>query len=182
MSSAWKLVRSALHLEEKESLLRLLKEVYELDRQNRDFMDARFVVNGRSESIEPYKRRIDHALSPDPLSNPNGKISVAAARKAVSDYRKASRDLAGALDLMLFYVECGTEFAAEYGFGEEPYFASLEGIFAALLKELPRLDAALRSEYWDRIDSLIERAGAIGWGYPDTLRSLLEHAPVRTKR
>jgi hypothetical protein len=114
------------------------------------------------------------------LSNPNGKISLATARKAVSDYRKASRDLAGVVDLMLFYVECGTEFAAEYGYGEEPYFGSLEGMFAAALKDLPHVDATFRSECWDRIDSIIDRAEAIGWGYQDNLSGLLEEAQVRS--
>ena len=59
------------------------------------------------------------------------------ARRLIREYQKATSDISGTLDLMLHYVETGTEFTNTYGDINEPFYNSLvsvlqdfcEGIF-----------------------------------------------------
>jgi hypothetical protein len=50
------------------------------------------------------------------------------ARHLIRDYRKATKDTVGTLDLMLHYVETGTEFTNTYGDINEPFYNSLESV------------------------------------------------------
>lgn len=50
-------------------------------------------------------------------------------RKAISDYKKASGDEVGVLDIMVYYVEMGTKFTLEYGDIYEEFYDSLESMF-----------------------------------------------------
>jgi hypothetical protein len=55
-------------------------------------------------------------------------------QKAIRDYQKATNDPTGTLDLMLYYFECGTEFATMYGYGDEFFFESLDEMFTQAVR------------------------------------------------
>ena len=64
------------------------------------------------------KRRI--ATYPDRLSK--RRVSVRDAAAAIVEYRRATGDASGTVDLMLTFIEVGTEQAADLGYGDEAYF------------------------------------------------------------
>jgi hypothetical protein len=39
---------------------------------------------------------------------------------------------------MVHYVECGTEFAVQYGYGDEAFFESLDAMFTQVVKTLQK--------------------------------------------
>jgi hypothetical protein len=51
-----------------------------------------------------------------------------AGQHAVKAERGEPRDAAGTAELMLTFVERGTGFAADLGYGDEDFFSSLEGM------------------------------------------------------
>lgn len=53
-------------------------------------------------------------------------ISVREANAAITQYRKATGDPVGTTDLMLSFVEAGTEQSADLGYGDHGYFTALE--------------------------------------------------------
>ena len=69
----------------------------------------------------------------EPWKN-NQQISLKDAKKAISDYKKATNDTISLIDLMVCYVEYGTEFLCEFGDIYEQYYYSLESVFSNALK------------------------------------------------
>jgi hypothetical protein len=103
---------------------------------------------------------------PDPLSR--HPISLRDANAALAEYRRSTGDVAGGIDLMITFVEAGTEQALDLGVGDEDYFASLEHKLDAIARSLPVLSSAQRTAAMARLARLRERAaGKIGWGYGD---------------
>lgn len=92
-----------------------MKDLFELSADNRNFLAARLLVGDREEGGQslsvsgPYRQRIHDAFY-DNGGWPRGKLRLADARKAIRDYRKATSDVVGTMNLMLAYVETGTEF------------------------------------------------------------------------
>ena len=170
MAQKWSKLKKALSQESSQSLLKLIKELYDLRPENRAFLEARLVPE--AVDSETYRRRVEDAISPDPLSRKD--ISIAAARQAVREYERAVTDAALVADLMLYYVECGTWFATDLAYGEVRYFRSLERMFAEMLEKLEDVDESARGALIQRIENTIHRAGRTGWGYQDELRDQFE--------
>src|SRR5689334_11242652 len=72
-----------------------------------------------AEALEPYRKRIIVQFFPP---RGFGKLNLREARQAIRDYRKATSDLAGTLELMMTYVENGTAFTREYGDISEGFY------------------------------------------------------------
>jgi hypothetical protein len=92
------------------------------------------------------------------------------ARKAIREYRKATGDIPGTIELLLVFCETGAEFTNEFGDIDERFYDSLgRGLddLCELVKEQGR-------EAWEavreRLDKLVEDTEGIGWGYADDIR------------
>jgi hypothetical protein len=81
----------------------------------------------------------------------------------------ATGDLAGTVDLLLEFVEAGTEQAADLGYGEDTYFAALERKVRDVVQSLDALPEADCRAAIARLVKLGEYQGTIGWGYCDFL-------------
>lgn len=171
--SKWKMLRSSLQEQSKPDLLSLVKDLYELRRENRTFLEVRFLSD--QDSMEALRRRIAEALSPDPFSSRD--LSLRAGREAIRDYRRAVGDPQGMVDLMLLYVESGTEYSSDLGYGNGPFFDSLESMFTAALKELFKLDESEREGPLARVHRILDLAKNLGWGYGDALEAALLQSP-----
>ena len=131
---SWKNIRSVLKEASREELLSLVGDLYRLRTENQDFLNARFIKDGHI--LAPYKDAIEQYISPaEPWKHP---VKLSLARKAISDYRKAVGDPEGLAELMLFYAECGVSFTLEFGDIDEPFYNSVNRVFADGLKTLKR--------------------------------------------
>src|ERR1039457_4011355 len=88
--------------------------------------------NDRSKQLPVYRQFVADCLWPDPLRK-RAKVQIAEAKRAISQYERATGDAAGTAELMLTFVEQGTGFAADLGYGDEDFFSSLEGMLARAL-------------------------------------------------
>ena len=103
----------------------LVKDLYDHAADDRDFLEARCQVEGGgSAALEKYRRKIIEQFFPRYGSGIE-KVKLGEARKAIRDYRKATGNLAGTLELMLTYVESGTQFTCECGDMDEGFYKSL---------------------------------------------------------
>ena len=68
-------------------------------------------------------------MAPDEPWKKSQQISIKNAKKAISDYKKATNNIFGIMDLMLFYVECGNDFKI-IGFISSNYSRLLDTIHA----------------------------------------------------
>jgi hypothetical protein len=87
----WTDVKAKLASFDRAGLLGLVQDLYAAHTDNRTFLHTRF---GLGENIlEPYKQTIDRWLWPDAFRKQD--TSVAKAKQAISNYKKAVGDSAG---------------------------------------------------------------------------------------
>lgn len=168
-SATWAEVKKHLKSFDEHQILDLIKGLYELSRENKHFVGARF---GRAdgESLDAYKREIAECLNPS-IDDP---IDLRRGRKAISSYKKAApEDLEGHLDLMLVYVESGNSFTMDYGDIDEPFYDSLCSMMSSIQKLAQKVgidahaDCAVRLKVMDDMPD-------IGWGYSDWLAEVTD--------
>jgi hypothetical protein len=121
-SPGWAELKIRLDTFDRKGLLGLVHDLYEASEGNRRFLQARFLSSAAA--IEKYRRLILAAVFPDPLSQRPIRLRDAIA--AITEYRRSTGDVAGSVDLMLTFVEAGTEQAVDLGYGDDAYFSALE--------------------------------------------------------
>ena len=165
-SVKWTDAKKVLASKDPKELLALIKDLYSLNQQNKTFIQTKYSL---IDPIKPYKEIIGECISLD-YKKP---INLSGAKKAISQYRKAVGNSKGILELMVFYVECGNDLTCEYGDIDEPFYCSLESMFNNALRALVESDEETIDEYLPRLQTIVENAQGIGWGYYDTIADLL---------
>lgn len=155
----------------KPALLALVKDLHDSSPENRRFLQARLQAKQPGgTAAEPYRRLIVEQFFP---ARGFGRLKLGEARKAIRDYRKASGDLPSTVELLLTYIENGTEFTRQFGDINETFYDSMESagneLRTLLLGEGSHVYAPLRERLL-RLESL---ADGIGWGYGDFIRDLV---------
>jgi hypothetical protein len=89
------------------------------------------------------------------------------ARKAIRDYRKATGNLPGTVELLMTYVENGTRFTHEYGDIDERFYDSVESALEELAALLRGEARGLYPQLRDRLDRVEKMTEGIGWGFHD---------------
>ena len=133
----WSDVKARLETFDRKGLVSLLKDLYDARVDNRRFLHSRLTPG--SLAIEEYRRLVADAIYPDPFSK--RQVSVRDAAAAIVDYRRSTGDVSGTVDLMLTFLEAGTEQSADLGYGEEAYFQALQIRLDAVVKEFDSLPA-----------------------------------------
>jgi hypothetical protein len=138
----WGAVRKKLELLDRAGLVALVHDLYDANAASRRFLEARFLSS--STSLEKYRRLVVDAVYPDPFSR--RQVSVRDATMKITEYRRSTGDVAGMVDLMLTFLEAGTEQAADLGYGDESYFGALERKLDAVANSWPDLPSHIRDE------------------------------------
>ena len=81
----WRDVKTKLEGYDRAGLLKLLKDLYELNGANHAFLNARLSLGAAP--LTPYKNTISRWIAPDVTKGQD--ISVVRAKRAISDYKKA---------------------------------------------------------------------------------------------
>ena len=171
-SASWKDIKTVLSQQSIPDLLKLIRDLYALRPEVKDFLHARFLTSEKT--LAPYKHTIQQSLSPDVIHGED--IELSRGRKAISDYQKATKDAIGTLDLMTYYVECGTQFTVDYGDIDEGFYESLESMFTQVVKRLQHSDQKTINRFLPRLRGVVRQAHGIGWGYYDAISETLEAA------
>jgi hypothetical protein len=167
-TTGWQNIHRQLDDWSKPALVTLVKDLYDASPDNRDFLLARFQADEDiGAALEKYRHKIVEQFFP---AHGDGKLKLAEARKAIRDYRKATGNLTGTIDLMLTYVENGTEFTHEFGDINESFYNSLESVLTEMAQLLMREGTELYPRFRERIRRLATLADGIGWGYGDAVR------------
>ena len=163
--SNWTQVKAVLTQQQPGDVLKLVADLYRFSNDNRAFIESRLLPD--SANLDHYKKIISAALYPDVDKDRPVRLSVG--KKAISDYRKASKDSLGTLELMMHYLEQGNEFTAEYGDMDAPFYTSLCSMLDRILSTLEDQTPAIQDQYIPRLEQVVLRSGNIGWGYHDFL-------------
>ena len=154
---------------DRAGLLGLVQDLYAADKNNQAFLHARFGLGG--DVLAPYKARIDRWLWPDVARNQW--TSVATAKKAIADYKKAVGQPEGLAELMVFYCEQAAGFSKEHGLQDSGYFDALVRMFEQALKGSDTLPARQRDAMLNRLDAVRRSSHNFGYGVGYELDNLL---------
>lgn len=172
--AAWSAARKHLADWDKSALLDLVKDLYGASAANRDFIQARCQSSESGGAVlETYRRKIIVQFFSKSLVGV-GPLKLGEARKAIRDYRKATGNLAGTAELLLTYVESGTEFTRQYGGIDERFYNSLESALDELAALLLGKARAMYPQLSERLTQVNLMANGIGWGYGDRVFEVVE--------
>jgi len=151
------------------ALLGLIQDLYTASKENQAFLHARFALS--EDVLTPYKATIHRWVCPDVMRNQD--VSVAKAKKAISDYRKAVGRPEGIAELSVFYCESCVELLQFCGMDNEGYFSALVRMFAQALGTIQKLDPELQDQFLGRLDDVMREGHNWGWGVGDAMEILM---------
>lgn len=169
---SWGDVKVKLADFDRTGLIGLIQDLYAANKDNQAFLHARFALGG--DVLKPYKATIARWLWPDVFKNQD--TSVAKAKKAISDYKKAMGQSEGLAELMVFYCEQAAGFSHEVGLEDEAYLDALVRMFEQALKAIAVLPNEQRPTLYARLDKVRRTSHNFGYGVGDDMDDLLvEH-------
>jgi hypothetical protein len=169
---SWSDVKGKLADFDRPGLIGLVQDLYAASKDNQAFIHAR--LNLGEDVLKPYKEAIDRWLWPDVFKNQD--TSVAKAKKAITDYKKASGTADGLAELMVFYCDRASGFSCDVGLDDEAYLSALVRMFEQALKAVATLPETQRPALWTRLQMVRDRSHGIGYGVGEDMdASLTEH-------
>lgn len=168
-SPNWSEVKTRLADFDRSALLGLIHDRYSASKDNKTFLHVRFALGG--DVLKPYKATLDRWLFPDGFKNQDP--SVAKAKKAIAEYKKAVGSTQGLAELMVFYCERAARFSDEFGLQDEGYFDALVRMFEQALKTIASLIDPQRPALWRRLDEVRTVCRNFGYGVSDDMGDLL---------
>ncbi len=161
----WTDVKAKLASFDRRGLLGLVQDLYALHKDNRTFLHARFGLG--EDVLESYKETIDRCLWPDAFRNQH--TSVAEAKQAISNYKKAVGEGTGLAELMVFYCERAVGFCSDVGYEDESYLTALVRMFEQALSVAHSLPADSRETLIARLDRVCSIGRTVGYGVGDDM-------------
>ena len=168
----WTDVKAKLLTLDQIAMVKLVQDLYAANKDNQVFLHSRFGLG--EDPLKPYQVTISRWLAPDIYRNQT--YSVAKAKKAISDYRKAVGHPEGLTELMVHYCEEGFAFTQDVGLDDEGFLDSLVRMFVQALKGALALPEDKREVFLDRLSDVRVRSRDIGWGVGDDLQALWSRA------
>ena len=165
---AWSDVKANLADFDRAGLIALIKDLHSLSRDNRVFLDARLGLG--ADPLMPYKKTISRWISPDVVRGQD--ISVAKAKKAISDYRKAIGLPEGVAELSVHYCEAAASLLSYCGMDDVGYCSALVRMYAQALDLATALPEAEREVMLDRLDAVRAAMTNVGWGVEEEMNEL----------
>ena len=155
-------LKKTLEKFDKKELIGLIIELAKLKKYNMEWLEIEFQKpEGLPELLEYYKKKISKALDSNDFT---------AAKKAITDFKKASPDRENLIDLMIYYVEQGTEITLDCGDMYEDFYTKLENVYIDAIKLLNEWgDTRLIEKFKPRLEMLVNKTEDVGWGYHDVL-------------
>jgi hypothetical protein len=173
-SPSWSDVKGKLTDFDRAGLIGLVQDLYAASKDNQAFLHARFGLG--DDVLKPYKATIDRWLWPDVFKNQD--TSVAKAKKAIADYKKAVGQPEGLAELAVFFCERAVGFSNDVGLQDEGYFDALVRMFDQACKAVSAFPENRRRELWGRLDAVRRLGQNLGYGVGDDMDDLLAaHAP-----
>lgn len=170
-SGGWSAIRPHLAAWDTPALLALVKDLYDAAAENRDFIQARCHVGASGgEALEKYRRKIVEQFYP---ARGEGKLKLGEARKAIRDYRKATGNLPGTVELLMTYVENGAQFTYEYGDIDERFYDSVESVLDELAILLRGEARDVYPQFRNRLAVVEQMTDGIGWGFHDFIADVV---------
>ena len=165
----WSDVKTKIADLDHAGLIGLIQDLYAANKDIQIFINSRFELG--DDILKPYKEVISRWICPDIMRNQP--ISVAKAKKAIIDYKKAVGKTEGLAELSVFYCEEALVFLGYCGMDDEGYFDALVRMYSQALKYVRELPESKQQAYIDRLLDVCNESKNVGWGVRDDMVLLL---------
>lgn len=164
-SPSWTDVKPTVANLDANQLVKLVADLYRFSKENQTFLHARFGIG--EDPLAAYKKTIAECMYPDLFGD--DLVQIAKAKKAISNYSKATGDPLGEVELMVTFVEYGNKFTVECGDIDEGFYDSLNSMYRRVIKKVLKLPGEQQGGYKARLKEIMTSSSGIGWGYHDML-------------
>jgi hypothetical protein len=161
----WVKVKSSISKFDKAKLIELLRDLYNLSEDNKNFFNARLSLVKKPTA--PYKKIIRACLYPDIMEEEGFEYDKA--EQAIGRYSIAYGTAEGIADLMIYFVECGNKFTLDYGDIDETFYDTMIEMYAKAVRKVLELPENKQGPFRKRLKEIVESSNGIGWGYHDDL-------------
>lgn len=159
-------LKKELKAMDQKELIELISELYKRIPDVQHYLSARFMGEDAIASLyQSAKKKIMDEFFPD---RGFGKMRLKEAKNAISNFKKLANDEMKTIDLMIYYVEMGTEFTNAYGDIDAKFYNSMVSMYDKACDECS-MDEEKFKPFKDRLYHIVEESNGIGWGYHDAL-------------
>ncbi|WP_404450987.1 DUF6155 family protein [Virgibacillus necropolis] len=149
-----------------KELIGLVSDIYKLNQDVQHYLSVKFLGEETIIGLfENAMREIKYEFFPD---KGFGKMRLAKARGAITNFKKLTNDHHRTIELMVFYVETGTKFTTTYGDIDERFYDSMCSMYNKVVTECEK-DKKLFYDFNDRLYAIVVETEGMGWGYHDEL-------------
>lgn len=174
-SAAWKAVSRLLRNLDDKEWLGLLQELYHASSDNVEIIETYFQRTGKP-LLDKYRSLILYEFDDRHIQRDYSEHPVMSyCKKLIRDYRKGTDDLAGTVELMLTFQECGAKFTMDYGDIDSRFYDSLTSGIDDLAKILMGEGKYLFPVCQERLLKLLQLIyQQCGYGYSDWMQETIE--------
>lgn len=151
---------------EREELVNIIADLSEVSRKARNYLAAE--IHGEEAVHALYaeaKKTVREQVVPE---TDDSRPHLSRARKTINDFKKSTGNQPLTLDLMLYFVEAGTEFAAKNKDLEDRFYSRMATMYSEVADEC-EVDELLFHQFNERLYSVLEMAAPIETDYPAIL-------------
>ncbi len=151
---------------EQKELIQLIADLYKLNEDVKHYLSNRFIGEEAISSLyEMTKKKIKNEFFPE---RGFGKMRLKEAKNAIANFKKLTGEYEKTVDLMLYFVEVGTQFTNTYGDIDAPFYNSMISMYGNVTTACDK-DEALFRTFEERLYTIVEESEGIGWGYHDSI-------------
>ena len=110
----------------RKELEKIIVKRYKSNSFNRELVSNKFQPENEEQIHIKYKKIVENEFFPE---RGESKVRYSVLRKALTDFKKISKNVELVADLMLFYVENGVNFTNEYGDIDEQFYIKIENMY-----------------------------------------------------
>ena len=164
-------VKNMLKEKSRDELLELLLESYKTIPLLKEYISVKYGSQDNIEKIlKDYKNKIYNVFFP---KNMKTQFKISDAKKAVNEFKKLCSSEELTIELMLYYVEMGIEFANTYGDINEAFYNSVATMYEAVVSAINKQDdSEIYNNLNYRLKAVVENTNAMGWGFHDELSDI----------
>lgn len=164
---------------DRKELIELIEEMHDLNEDTRQLLASKFIGEDAVEAayLKAKKQINDEFFPEDGIT----RLRLNVAKKAITDFKKVSGDNCRMVELMLFYVETGTEFSRRHRDMTDNFYASMISMYDRALK-IYYNNQDTCGDFKDRFHNVVLNAKGTIWGYQQALSDLYNSAFEPKKR
>lgn len=162
-------LKKQLKVLDQKELINIIVDLYKVDKTAQEFLSVKFLGADAVQGLyKKAKKELENEFFPN---KGHGKLRLAVAKGAISQFEKLTKDQLKTIELMLYYVDNGTAFTKAYGDIDATFYNSMASMYHKVITECEKSED-LFGMFDDWLYSIVEDSKGTGWGYHDVLADL----------